>query len=133
MTDNIEPKKIMVIEDNKLNQKIAAMIIKQLGHDVIQIFESKTAVEAIEKERPDLIILDILMPEVSGVDICRNIKSNNELKHIPVIVVTSLSSEEDKKHISESGCDNYIAKPFLPHIFAQSVAKYIPVKTVDWQ
>jgi len=133
MSEQIEPKKVMIIEDNQLNQKIADMIIKQLGHDTIQVYEGKGAIEIVKKEKPSLVILDIKLPDSSGIDICKAMKSDPELKHIPVIVITALSSEEDKKQIvSESGCDNYIAKPFMPHMFAQAIGRYIQIKSVDW-
>ncbi len=133
MSEFITPKKVMIIEDNQLNQKIADMIVKQLGHDTIQVFEGKRAVEITRQEKPDLIILDIKLPDGSGIDICKEIKANPELKHIPVIVVTALSSDDDKKNIvAESGCDNYIAKPFFPDLFAQTIGRYIPVKSIDW-
>ncbi len=133
MSEQIEAKKVMIIEDNQLNQKIADMIIKQLGHKTIQVYEGKRAVEIAKQEKPDLVILDIKLPDSSGIDVCKAIKSDPELKNIPVIVITALSSDEDKKQIVlESGCDNYIAKPFLPHMFAQTIGRYIQIKSVDW-
>ncbi|MFT6332458.1 MAG: two-component system cell cycle response regulator DivK [Lentimonas sp.] len=133
MSDEIEPKNVMIIEDNQLNQKIADMIIKQLGHDTIQVYEGIKAIETAKKEKPVLIILDIKLPDISGIDICKELKADEELRKIPVIVVTALSSAEEKRHIiAESGCDNYIAKPFLPHMFADAIGRYIPVRQVDW-
>jgi two-component system cell cycle response regulator DivK len=133
MSEFIEPKKVMIIEDNQLNQKIADMIIKQLGHDTIQVFDGKQAVDMVRKEKPHLIILDIKLVDISGIDICKEIKADPELKNIPVIVVTALSSDEDKKNIvAESGCDNYIAKPFFPDLFAQTIGRYVPIKSIDW-
>ena len=135
MSDYIEPKQVMIIEDNKLNQEIADTIIKQLGHETIQIFEGRGAVEKVKKEKPDLIILDIKLPEeISGIDICKELKEDKKLKKIPVIVVTALSSDEDRqKIVSESGCDDYIAKPFFPDLFARTIGKYIQIKSIDWK
>ncbi|MFT6106803.1 MAG: two-component system cell cycle response regulator DivK [Rickettsiales bacterium] len=133
MSAPIESKRVMIIEDNQLNQKIADMIIKQLGHETIQVFEGVGAFERIKAEKPDLIILDIKMPDSSGVDICRDVKNDPELKDIPVIVVTALASEEEKKEIvSESKCNEYIAKPFLPNIFATTIGRFIEIRSVDW-
>lgn len=133
MSEYIEPRKVMIIEDNQLNQKIADMIIKQLGHNTVQVFDGNNAVEMVRKEKPDLIILDIKLQQISGIDVCKEIKADPELKKIPVIVVTALSSDEDKKNIvAESGCDNYIAKPFFPDLFAQTLGRYIPIKSIDW-
>ena len=123
----------MIIEDNLLNQKITASVIKALGHEAIQIFEGTKALEAIKQEKPDLIILDIIFPDISGIEICAKVKLDAELKDIPVIVVTSLSADEDKKRIlKESGCNSYIAKPFTAELFVKIIASYIPVKHLDW-
>ena len=123
----------MIIEDNKLNQQIAHTIVTQLGHNSIQLLEGKDAIAKIRAEKPDLIILDVMLPDSSGIDICKEIKADAELKKIAVIIITSLSTSEDKKRIiAESGCDEYIAKPFFPNMFANTIGKYIPVKTIDW-
>ncbi len=133
MSEYTTSKKVMIIEDNLLNQKITASIIKALGHEAIQVFEGTKALEAIKQEKPDLIILDIIFPDISGIEICQKVKLDKELKDIPVIVVTSLSTDEDKKQIlKESGCDSYIAKPFTAELFVQTVASYIAVKHIDW-
>ena len=133
MSAPITPKKVMIIEDNKLNQQIAHTIVTQLGHNSIQLLEGKDAIAKIRAEKPDLIILDVMLPDSSGIDICKEIKADAELKKIAVIIITSLSTSEDKKRIiAESGCDEYIAKPFFPNMFANTIGKYIPVKTIDW-
>jgi two-component system cell cycle response regulator DivK len=123
----------MIIEDSKLNQEIANTIITKLGHNTIQLFEGKDAVAIIRSEKPDLIILDIKLPDSSGIDICRELKADPELNKIAVIVVTSLCTSDDKKRVVEqSGCDNYIAKPFFPDLFANTIGQYIPIKKIDW-
>jgi len=123
----------MIVEDNQVNQKIAAMIVESLGHKPIQIYDGNDAIEAAQKHRPDLIILDIQLPNISGVEICKILKSDDKLHKIPVIVVTILSSEEDRKRITnESKCDDYIAKPFFPKNFSEAIGKFIRVKQVDW-
>ncbi len=133
MSEKVKIKKVMIIEDNPLNQKIADIILRQLGHETFQVYESKDIIEITKREKPHLIILDIELPDGSGIDICKDMKKDPELKHIPVVVVTILSSEEDRKRIfAESGCDNYIAKPFMPHVFAGVIGKYIQVKSIDW-
>ncbi|MFT5703395.1 MAG: CheY-like chemotaxis protein [Rickettsiales bacterium] len=133
MSEPIDSKTVMIIEDNKLNQKIADMIIRQLGHDTVQVYEGIKAMQTIKEVNPGLIILDIKLPDSSGIDICKAVKSDPETKHIPVIVVTALSSPEEKKEIVEqSGCDAYIAKPFMPHMFAETIGRFVEIKSVDW-
>ena len=133
MSAPINPKKVMIIEDNKLNQEIAHTIITKLGHNTIQLFEGRDAITKIRAEKPDLIILDIILPDASGIDICKELKADPELNKIVVIVITALSADEDQKRIvAQSGCEEYIAKPFFPDLFANTISKYIPVKTTDW-
>ena len=131
--EHIRSKKVMIIEDNEINQEMSKRIIEQLGHNVVQLFEGKNAIEQIRAEKPNLIILDIMLPDASGIDICKELKSDPELKKIFVIVVTSLTSNEDKKRIvAESGCNNYIVKPLIPSVFANAIGRYIHVRTIDW-
>jgi len=132
MSAFINPRKIMVIEDNKLNQEIANTIINHLGHNTIQLLEGKDAIAKIRAEKPDLIILDVLLPDASGIDICKALKADPELKKIAVIIITALSTDEDQKRIvAQSGCEDYIAKPFFPDLFAKTIGKYIPIKTTN--
>ena len=127
-----ELKKIMIIEDNPLNQKIASMIMDRMGHEVIQIFDGKGAYDIVKREKPQLVILDVMIPNISGIDICRAIKDDPELKRIPVIIVTAMSNSGDEVRItSESGCDDYLSKPFLPQILASTINKYIKSEPAD--
>ena len=127
------PRKVMVIEDNKVNQRIAKMITEQIGHKCIQVLDGTKAVEACKADKPDLIILDIQLGDVSGIDVAKDIRKLDDLKEVPIIVVTSMDAEEEKKQIiKESGCNHYIAKPFMPNHFVEAIAKFIPVLKVDW-
>ena len=125
-------KRVMIIEDNEISQELAKRIIEQLGHTVLQLFEGKNAVEKIRELKPDLIILDIMLPDASGIEICRKLKDDPELKKIFVIIVTALGSDEDKKRIvAESGCNNYIIKPIIPRLFAAAIGRYVHIRDVD--
>jgi two-component system, cell cycle response regulator DivK len=129
----VAAKKVMIVEDNHLNQKISNMIIDALGHKTIQVFDGDKAFDVVKENLPDLIILDIQLTNISGIEICQQVKADEKTQHIPVIVVTALATDQDKKKIvSESGCDSYIAKPFMPKEFSEEIAKYIPIKKVDW-
>lgn len=133
MSEKIVPRKIMVIEDNELNQKISNVIIKQIGHMPIAVLDGAKAVEVAKQEKPDLIILDIQLGDISGIDIAIEIRKVDDLKSVPIVVVTALNTLEDKKRIiKESGCNDYIAKPFIPSEFVASIAKYFPTKTIEW-
>jgi two-component system cell cycle response regulator DivK len=133
MSKEVVQKKIMIVEDNQLNQKIANMIIKHIGHKSIQVLDGAKAIETAKIEKPQLVILDINLGEISGIDIAKEMKADDELKDIPIVVVTALNSDEDRHRImAESCCDDYIAKPFLPNIFVEAISRYMEVKRVEW-
>ncbi len=106
--------RILVIEDES---DIAALIAYQLAHAGYQVRTATTgkeALRAIESERPDLIVLDIMLPEISGTDLLRTLRSRKETQHIPVVVLTALRDEADRVSGFELGADDYISKPFSP-------------------
>ena len=87
--------------------------------------DGEEAVAMAEREKPDLILMDIQLPKISGYEAARAIKSNPELKHIPIIAVTSYALSGDDKKAYEAGCDDYITKPFRPSVLLEKVKKYL--------
>lgn len=129
MKDNFEVKKIMIVEDNPVNQKVMQKLVKIFGHDSIIEGDGFKAVEMVRLHRPDLILMDIQLIGITGIEITQNLKKDDELKHIPVIAVTASATVEDReKIIRESQCDDYLAKPFMPKELADKIAQFIPVK-----
>ncbi len=108
------PTRILVIEDES---DIAALIAYQLAHAGYQVRTATTgkeALRALEAELPDLIVLDIMLPEISGADLLRTLRSRKETQSIPVVVLTALREEADRVCGFELGADDYISKPFSP-------------------
>ena len=131
MSNNFEVKKILIVEDNLLNQKMIEMIVKKAGHMPIVISNGKEALKAVRKEKPSLVLLDIKLVEISGIEIGKKIKSDSDLKSIPIIVITSFASDEEKEHISkETCCDHYLTKPFLPNMLINLISSYFPIKNI---
>ncbi len=106
--------KVMVIDDEPFILMMIEDKLKRAGSDVVALRESVGAVERIRQERPDLIILDWMMPEISGIEICKTLKSDPELSDIPVFMLTAKGQEDDEKLGLKCGVDRYITKPFSP-------------------
>ncbi len=113
--------KILLIEDE---EDIAALIKLQSdisGYKLIVAYDGLNGYEAVEKELPDLIVLDIMLPGQSGLDVCRKIKTNQNLNHIPIIIISAKSEETDVVLGLELGADDYVTKPFSPRVLFSRV------------
>lgn len=103
---------IMMVDDEPLEMEVIQIFLQRLGyHRFILVEESTLAISTIIKYRPDIVLLDLLMPGVCGFDILGSIRSNNELKELPVIVLTSSSEADTKQKVLKSGATDFLAKP----------------------
>jgi two-component system cell cycle response regulator DivK len=107
-------KRILVIEDHEENRRILGYLLDSAGLEMIVAVTGEDGVAAAEKERPDLILMDIQLPGLDGYEATRRIKANPALRHIPIIVVTSYALSGDDVKAFEAGCDAYVTKPFVP-------------------
>lgn len=103
--------KILVVDDSSVNNLLFQAILEENGHSVLLTFNGNEALKIAIKEEPDLILLDIMMPGMSGFEILEKIVSDDKLKHIPVIMVTAKIDNTDKKKALEMGAIDYIVKP----------------------
>lgn len=117
-------KKILVVEDNDLNMKLFCDLLNAHGYDTIQTQEGMRALALAREQNPDLILMDIQLPEVSGLEVTKWIKEDEDLKHIPVIAVTAFAMKGDEEKIRAGGCEDYIAKPISVKNFIETVRKY---------
>ena len=104
--------RILVIEDEKDIQKILEYNLRRAGHDVIQALCGQDGLELAHSERPDLVLLDLMLPDIQGTEICKLLKSNPETKGIPVIMLTAMGEEIDRVIGFELGVEDYVVKPF---------------------
>lgn len=118
-------KKVMIVEDNELNMKLFHDLLEAHGIDVIQTRDGREALDLARAESPDLILMDIQLPEVSGLDVTRWIKADDALKSIPVIAITAFAMKGDEEKIREGGCEDYISKPISVMNFLEKVRKYL--------
>ncbi len=117
--------KIMVIDDEPFILMMIEDKLKRAGFQVITQRDSSTAAGRIRQERPDLVILDWIMPGVSGIEICREMKSDPGLANIPVVMLTAKGQEDDEKLGLKCGVDRYIVKPFSPKALLENVIEIL--------
>ncbi|MBK1623617.1 MULTISPECIES: response regulator [Hyphomicrobiales] len=119
------PKTVMIVEDNELNMKLFNDLLRAKGYGTLPMRNGYEALETLKTERPDLIIMDIQLPEISGLEVTRLIKQDDELKHIPVIAVTAFAMKGDEERIRQGGCEGYLSKPISVASFIENVRNYI--------
>lgn len=115
----------MIVEDNELNMKLFNDLLEAHGYVVVQATNGYDAMKLAREHMPNLILMDIQLPEVSGLDVTRWLKQDDTLKHIPVIAVTAFAMKGDEEKIREGGCEAYIAKPIAIMSFLETIAKFL--------
>jgi two-component system cell cycle response regulator DivK len=118
-------KTILVVEDNELNMKLFRDLLEARGHTVVQTRNGMDALQLAREHKPDLIIMDIQLPEVSGLEVTKWIKEDDALRAIPIIAVTAFAMKGDEEKIRESGCEDYIAKPMSVMNFLNTVERFL--------
>lgn len=133
MSDAVRKKKVMIVEDNELNMKLFHDLLEAHGMDVIQTRDGREVLEIARAQTPDLILMDIQLPEVSGLDVTKWLKADADLKAIPVIAITAFAMKGDEEKIREGGCEDYISKPISVMQFLEKVQKYLNPDSVGAQ
>jgi two-component system cell cycle response regulator DivK len=117
-------KTVMIVEDNELNMKLFHDLLEAHGYHTVETRSGVEAVELARAHRPDLIIMDIQLPEISGLDVTRKLKADPELKAIPVVAVTAFAMKGDEERIRAGGCEAYLSKPISVAKFLQTVRQF---------
>ncbi len=117
--------RILVVEDHEDNRRIMNDLLSGAGYDVIEAVTGEEALRVAEAEHPDLILMDIQLPGLDGLEATRRIKANPALRHIPVIAVTSYALSGDEAKALEAGCDAYFSKPVSPRALLAKVREFI--------
>ena len=105
---------ILIADDEPNQLELMSFNLSNAGYSIIKATNGKEAIELIENHSPDLIILDWMMPKMSGIDVCRTLRSRSETKQIPIIILSARSEDSDKSLGLDTGADDYISKPFSP-------------------
>ena len=118
-------KTVLIVEDNELNMKLFNDLLEAHGYATLQTRDGMEALKIARQHRPDLIVMDIQLPEVSGLDVTKWLKEDDNLRGIPVIAVTAFAMKGDEEKIREGGCQDYIAKPISVTKFLETVEKHL--------
>jgi two-component system cell cycle response regulator DivK len=119
------PKKVLIVEDNELNMKLFHDLIEACGHEILETRDGIEALKLARQHRPDLILMDIQLPEVSGLEVTRWLKEDDDLRSIPVIAVTAFAMKGDEEKIRSGGCEAYIAKPISVSNFLDTIGRFL--------
>jgi len=118
-------KTVLIVEDNELNMKLFNDLLQAHGYETLQSKDGRAALEMARERHPDLILMDIQLPEISGLEVTRILKDDPLLKAIPVVAVTAYAMKGDEERIRQGGCDGYIAKPISVSGFLRTVAGFV--------
>jgi len=118
-------KKVLIVEDNELNMKLFHDLLDSQGYQTLQTREGLQAMALARQHMPDLILMDIQLPEISGLEVTKWLKDDEELNHIPVIAVTAFAMKGDEERIRQGGCEAYISKPISVMHFLETVKKHL--------
>jgi two-component system cell cycle response regulator DivK len=117
---------ILYIEDNEYNRKIVRQLLGRTSHRLIEAVDGESGVAQAQKELPDLILMDVQLPKMSGLEATRILKADPRTSHIPIIVITSFALSGDQEKAAAAGADNYLAKPYSPRELLKLIHQFLP-------
>ena len=118
-------KTVLIVEDNDLNMKLFHDLLDAHGYKTLQTRNGMEALELAREHHPDLILMDIQLPEVSGLEVTKWLKEDDHLREIPVVAVTAFAMKGDEERIRQGGCEAYISKPISVTMFLDTVRQFI--------
>ena len=118
-------KTVLIVEDNELNMKLFHDLLEAHGYATVQTRNGVEVMNLARQHRPDLILMDIQLPEVSGLEVTRWLKDDDELRSIPVIAITAFAMKGDEERIRQGGCEAYLSKPISVAKFLETVRTYL--------
>ena len=116
---------VLVVEDKDLNRKIVRIVLKSKGYSVLEATNAEEALEILQAQIPDLILMDIALPGMSGEELTRQIKGTPQWRHLPIIALTAHAMKGDREQFLKAGCDDYISKPINTRLLAELVKNYL--------
>ena len=117
--------KILVVDDEEKNVKLLEALLLPRGYEVVKAFNGEEALLQVQQERPDLILLDIMMPVMDGFEVCKILKDNADTRLIPVVIMTALAMKGDEERLRAEGFDGYMAKPIAIKEVPKMVESYL--------
>lgn len=118
-------KKILIVEDEESLLKLESILLTSKGYDVRGVPSGRAALDAIAEEKPDLVLLDIMLPEIDGFEVCRRIKADAATRDIPVVMLTAKKTRDDMAKGEKAGADWYITKPFKSAMVIETIQRFL--------
>ena len=125
---NANRNRILVVEDNQLSSKLLKQLLTAHGYEVLESLDSLQALDLAHDEQPDLILMDIRLPDISGLEVSRLLKQDDQTKTIPIIAITDLATPEDEKKGVESGCDAYTPEPINLGNLLRTIESFLKIR-----
>jgi two-component system, cell cycle response regulator DivK len=118
-------KTVLIVEDSELNMRLFNDLLEAFGYKTVKSRDGRQAIPLAREHKPDLIIMDIQLPEISGLELTDRLKKDNALRHIPIVAVTAFAMRGDEQKIMAAGCDAYLSKPISVTTFLETIRKFI--------
>ena len=125
MSETPSAKTVLIVEDNELNMKLFNDLLEAHGYRTIQTRSGVEAMQLVRVHKINLILMDIQLPEISGLEVTKWLKEDDDLSHIPVIAVTAFAMKGDEERIRDGGCEAYLSKPISVGLFLDTVRKFL--------
>jgi len=129
--EKVMGKTILIVEDEPRNLKLLRDLLQRFGYEILEASDGEQGVKSAGEKMPDLILMDIMMPKMDGLEATRIIKADTKTKHIPIIALTSYAMKGDREKTIEAGCDGYIAKPIDIKEVLKTIETYLTVNQVS--
>ena len=117
--------KVLIVEDNPLNMRLIDMTLRGKGYTLLKATDGEEALDVAIRERPELIIMDLQLPKMSGLEVTRKLRQTPAFSHIPIIAITAYAMKGDEEKAIDAGCDAYLSKPINTHELPGVVAKML--------
>lgn len=114
--------KILYIEDNPLNMRLVRKLLRSFGYTMIEAIDGASGLKMVRQEQPDLILVDVNLPDIDGLEITARLKADPDFAHIPIVALTANAMHGDREHCLNAGCDGYIAKPITRQELHNTIA-----------
>ena len=118
-------KTVLIVEDSELNMRLFNDLLEAFGYRTVKTRDGRQALPLAREHNPDLIVMDIQLPEISGLEITDRLKKDAKLKHIPVVAVTAFAMRGDEQRVLAAGCDAYLSKPISVRTFLDTIKRFI--------
>jgi two-component system cell cycle response regulator DivK len=116
---------ILVVEDNPWNAQLVSDMLGTMGYNIIEVNNGVRGIEIAQSQQPDLILLDVMLPDINGAEVARQLKSSDDTKHIPIVALTANASNAIYRECEEAGCDSFMTKPYTKNSLVSTIRQYL--------